>query len=150
LRMKAGFFILFFILLVSGCNSGQTSQDIYMYTDDNPPPYIKTLDDIIDTNGKLENKERFDEFFNSVQQERDDSIRVVKYTTEGDPIIYGYEFENEVINVTIDTRRDGYGQGKIIHKTCTSIIVNEDKEKTSYELDGCTPSIGDNIILTIE
>ena len=31
-----------------------------------------------------------------------------------------------------------------------TIVVNEDKEKTSYELDGCKPSIGDNIILTIE
>ena len=148
--MKAGFFILFLILLISGCNSVQPSHDIYMYTDDNPPPSIKTLDGITVKNGKLENKERFNEFFNNVKQGKDDSIRVVKYTTEGDTIIYIYEFENEVINVTIITRRDGYDQSNIVHATCTSIIVNEDKEKTRYELDGCTPSIGDNIILTIE
>lgn len=148
--MKAGFFTLFLILLVSGCNSVQTSHDIYMYTDDNPPPSIEILDGITVTNGKLENKERFDEFFNNVQQGKDDSIRVVKYTTEGATIIYMYEFESEVINVTIITRRDGYDQSNIVHTTCTSIIVNEDKEKTRYELDGCTPSIGDNIILTIE
>ena len=148
--MQAGFFIFFLMLLVSGCNSVQTSHDIYMYTDNNPPPTIKTIDIRIDTNGKLENKERFDKFFNSVQQGEADRISVVKYTTEGSPIIYDYEFENHVINVTIDTRRDDYGQGNIVHTTCTSIIVNEDKEKTSFELDGCTPSIGDNIILTIE
>ncbi|MEK4426050.1 DUF4362 domain-containing protein [Solibacillus sp. FSL K6-1523] len=150
MRTRTGFFILFFILLVSGCNSEHSAQDIYMYTDDSLPPYIENLEDIINTNGKLENKERFDEFFNSVQQGKDNRIRVVKYTIEGAPIISDYEFENEVISVTIDTRRDGYGQGNIVYTTCTSIIVNEDNEKTSYELEDCRPSIGDNIILTIE
>lgn len=149
MRIKAGFFILSLILLVSGCNSGEKSTDMNM-DKDSIPPYTKTSDDIIDKHGNLENKERLDEFFNNVQQGKDDSIRVVRYTTEGDPIIYSYEFENEEINVTIDTRRDGYGQGNVIYEICTSLKVNEDNERIDYKLEGCSPSIGDHIILTIE
>ena len=146
MKIIARFFILSLILLVSGCTSGEKPIDNNM-NKDSIPPYTKTSDDIIDTHGNLENKERFDEFFNNVQQGKDDNIRVVKYTTEGDPIIYSYAFENEKINVTIDTRRDNYGQGNVIHTICTSI---KDNEKINYELEGCSPSIGDNIILTIE
>jgi hypothetical protein len=43
------------------------------------------------------------------------------------------------INVIIDTTRDGYGQREVIQTTCTSIKVNEDQERTNYELEGCTP-----------
>ena len=149
MRIIVGFFIFSFILLVSGCNSEEKSTDINM-NKDSIPLYTKTSDDIIDKHGNLENKERFDQFFNNVQQGIDDRIRIVRYTTEGDPIIYSYEFENEGINVTIDTRRDGYGQGNIIHKICTSIKVNEDNERINYKLEGCSPSIGDHIILIIE
>ena len=144
-----GFFFLFLILFASGCNSEQQSTHIATHTD-NSPTYNNTSDNIIVRNDTLENKERFDQFLNNLQQGKDDSISVVKYTTEGDPIIYSYEFENEVINVTIDTTRDGYGQGNISHTTCTSIKVNEDKERTNYELVGCTPPIGDTIILTVD
>ena len=72
-----------------GCNSEQQIKDIYMYPD-NIPPYIKMPEDIIDTHGKLENKEWFDEFLLHVQQGVEDHIRVVKYTEEGAPILYDY------------------------------------------------------------
>ena len=147
MRIIAGFYILSLILFVSGCNSEEKSTAINM---NGIPPYTKTSDDIIDNHGNLENQERFEKFFNNVQQGIDDSIRVVRYTTEGDPIIYSYKFENEEINVTIDKRRDEYGQGNVINEICTSLKVNEDNERIDYKLEGCSPSIGDHIILTIE
>lgn len=149
MRIITGFFVFFLTLLVSGCTSEQKSTDPYTQTN-HTPAYVKTMDDIIDRNGKLENKERFDEFLNRVQQGEDDHIRVVKYTTEGNPILYEYEFKKNIIDVIIDTTRDGYGQREVIQTTCTSINVNEDQERTSYELDGCTPPIGGNLILTVE
>ena len=149
LKTINGFFALFLMFLVSGCNSVQKSTDIYMYPD-NIPPYIQTLEDILDTYGELENKGRFDEFLNNVQQGQEDSIRLVKYTTEGAPILYDYEFENDMIKLTIDTRRDGYGQRDIIHTTCNSIKVNEATKRTNYNLEGCDPSIEDSSILIIE
>ena len=142
-------FVLFLILLMFGCNSEQKTTDIYMYPD-NIPPYIKTPEDIIDTHGKIENKERFDEFLLHVQQGVEDHIRVVKYTEEGAPILYDYDFDKEVLNVTIDTRRDGFGQRDIVHATCTSIIVDEATKGTSYKLSDCNPKIEDNVILFVE
>ena len=117
---------------------------------DNIPPYIKMPEDIIDTHGKLENKEQFDEFFLHVQQGVEARIRVVKYTEEGAPILYDYDFDKEILNVTIDTRRDGFGQRDIFHATCTSIIVDEATKGTSYKLKGCNPKIEDNVILFVE
>ena len=138
------------MLLLSGCNSKQKTTDIYMYTEDNMPPYVKGLEDIIDTHGELENKERFNDFLNNVQQGKADNIRVVKYTTEGAPIIYDYEFEKDMIKVTIDTRRDDYGQKEIFHTICTSIEMNKATKKTEYALKGCVPLMENNMILDIE
>ena len=141
-------FVLFLILLMFGCNSEQKTTDIYMYPD-NIPPYIKMPEDIVDTHGKLENKERFDEFLLHVQQGVEDHIRVVKYTEEGAPILYDYDFKKEILNVTIDTRRDGFGQRDIFQTTCTSVIVDEATKGTSYKLKGCNPKIEDNVILFV-
>ena len=130
-------FVLFLILLMFGCNSEQKTTDIYMYPD-NIPPYIKTPEDIIDTHGKIENKERFDEFLLHVQQGVEDHI------------LYDYDFDKEILNVTIDTRRDGFGQRDIFQTTCTSVIVDEATKGTSYKLKGCNPEIEDNVILFVE
>lgn len=148
--MKAinGGFVLFLMLSVSSCNSEQKTTDIYMVDPDNLPPYVQNLEDIIDTHGKLENSERFDEFLLNVQQGVEDNIRVVRYTEEGAPILY--DFDKEILKVTIDTRRDGFGQRDVFHTNCTSIIVDEATKGTSYKLRGCNPQIEDNIILFIE
>ena len=61
-----------------------------------------------------------------------------------------YDFDKEIINVTIDTRRDGFGQRDIVHATCTSIIVDEATKGTSYKLSDCNPKIEDNVILFVE
>ena len=143
------FFVLFLLFLISGCNSVQKSTDIYMYPD-NIPPYIKIQEDIIVTHGELENKERLDEFLNNVQQGKEDIIRVVRYTTEGAPILYDYEFDEDKIKVSIDTRRDEFGQKDIFHTICTSIEVEEATKSTSYSLEGCDPQQENNIILIIE
>ncbi|MGM9945431.1 MAG: DUF4362 domain-containing protein [Lysinibacillus sp.] len=116
---------------------------------DNIPPYIKTPEDIVDTHDKLENKERFDEFLLNVQQGVEDHIRVVKYTEEGAPILYDYDFDKEILNVTIDTRRDGFGQRDIVYTTCTSVIVNEAIKGISYILKDCNLQIEDNVILFV-
>lgn len=149
LKTISGFFVLFLVLLIFGCNSEQKATDIYMYSD-NIPPYIKTPEDIIDTHSELENKERFDEFLLNVQQGVEDNIRVVRYTEEGAPILYDYDFDKEILKVTIDTRRDGFGQKDILHTTCTSIIVDEATKGTSYKLKDCNPKIEDNVILFVK
>ncbi|AST91166.1 hypothetical protein BC6307_07680 [Sutcliffiella cohnii] len=145
------FLVLFLgLLFISGCTGEQKSTDIYMYPDNIPLPYIKVPEDIVDIHGELENKERFDEFFLNVEQGIEDSIRVVRYTTEGAPILYDYDFDKEAIKVKIDSTRDGFGQKEIIHTTCSAIKVDETSSRTSYNLKRCIPKIEDNTILIIE
>ncbi|WBL16973.1 DUF4362 domain-containing protein [Sutcliffiella sp. NC1] len=145
------FFVLFFgLLFISGCTGEQKTTDIYMYPDNISLPYIKFPEDIVDMHGELENKERFDEFLLNVEQGKEDSIRVVRYTTEGDPILYEYDFDKEAIKVKIDTSRDGFGQKEIFHTTCSAIKVDETSNRTSYNVKECVPKIEDSTILVIE
>ncbi len=141
-------FILLLILLISGCNNIQKSTDIYIYSEDEVPPRVWLQENIVEIHGELKNKERFEQFFNNVQQRLTDRIRVVKYTTEGDPIFYDFEYDGEIIKTTIDTRMDQYGHGEIIETTCTSIKEVEMNDHMEYLLDGCEKDI-DNLILVI-
>ena len=141
-------FILLLILLISGCNNIQKSTDIYIYSEDEVPPRVWLQENIVEIHGELKNKERFEQFFNNVQQRLTDRIRVVKYTTEGDPIFYEFEYDGEIIKKTIDTRMDQYGHGEIIETTCTSIKEVEMNDHMEYLLDGCEKDI-DNLILVI-
>lgn len=145
-------FLLLFLglLFISGCKGEQKSTDIYVYPDNMPLPYIKVPEDIVDMHGELENKERFDEFLLNVEQGIEDSIRVVRFTTEGAPILYEYDFDKEIIKLKIDSTRDGFGQKEIIHTSCNAIKVDETSNRTSYNLKGCNPKIEDSTILVIE
>ncbi|MFJ7952601.1 DUF4362 domain-containing protein [Lysinibacillus sp. NPDC096418] len=144
-----GLFILFFILLIYGCNSVDSSTDIYMFPNNIPPYYISSLEDIVETHGELENKTRFDEFINHVYQGKEDHIRVVRYTTEGDPILHDLEYDGKIVKSITDTRRDQYVQGSIIQTTCTSIEEVETNESTEYILKDCERN-GDKNILSIK
>lgn len=147
MKKNYGLFILFLMLLIYGCNSEDRSTDINMFPN-NIPNYISSLEDIVDTHGEIKNKERFDEFLNNVYQGEEDRIRVVRYTTEGDPMLHELEYDGEIINSTTDTRRDQYGHGSITQTTCTSIEEVETNESIKYILEGCEHAI-DNIILVI-
>ncbi|KOS61629.1 hypothetical protein AN161_17100 [Lysinibacillus sp. FJAT-14222] len=123
---------------------------MYIYPNDIPPPYISTPEDIVDAHADLKNQERFEDFLHNVQQGKEDSIRMVRYTTEGDPIVHELEYDGEIIKSTKDPRRDQYGQGSIIHSACSLIEAVETNESTNYLLENCEPPIEDNNILVIE
>lgn len=120
-----------------------------MFPNNIPPYYISSLEDIVETHGELENKTRFDEFINHVYQGKEDHIRVVRYTKEGDPILHDLEYDGEIVKLIIDTRRDQYSQGSITQTTCTSIEEVETNESTEYILKDCE-RIGDKNILSIK
>ncbi|KQL34478.1 hypothetical protein AN959_15700 [Psychrobacillus sp. FJAT-21963] len=114
----------------------------------NIPNYTPASEDVIDMHGEIENKERFQEFLNNVENAKKDSIRVVKYTEKGDPMLHDLEYDGEVIKSTTDTRRDKFGQGSIISTTCTTIEVVETTEKTDYILEGCEDTIDYTVLVT--
>ncbi len=127
--MKKAIWLMIFLLLMSGCS------------------YQPSEEDIVDTHGDITNLEIFMEFIENVQEGKEDKIRVVRYTTEGDPILHDLEFDGEVITSKVDSTRDEFGSGKVSTAACQSIDVIETHERTEYSLTGCSKTNRDNSIL---
>lgn len=140
LKRYIGFLALSSLVLLSGCTDAVNSK----------PKYVEKESDILDKHGEIENKARFDHFLKNVQQGKEDNIRIVHYTKEGDAILHDYELKNKVINVIQDNSHDHYGDTEITKTTCKKIKENKDSDKTSYTLIGCaSPKSIDTEILTI-
>ncbi|AVQ97750.1 hypothetical protein OBCHQ24_01320 [Oceanobacillus iheyensis] len=140
-------FMAFFILIISGCqNSNELTKPVQKPVD--IPVYNSSSEDVVDRNGDIKNIEGFEVFYQNVEQGQKDSIRVVRYTTEGDPMLHYLEYDGEIIKSVRDTRRDTYGEGKVSNANCKTIDVKETEESKDYVLEGCD-RIEDNIILTV-
>ncbi|GAA0494006.1 hypothetical protein GCM10008986_20650 [Salinibacillus aidingensis] len=140
-------FVLIIIVLMAGCQNTENLPNTNQ-KEDNIPNYNPSSEDIVDMHGDIENIDRFKKFINNVEAGQKDSIRVIRYTTEGDPVLRNLEYDGEAIISTSDTRRDKYGKGSINTATCESIEVNETTERTDYLLDDCE-NIIDHTILVI-
>lgn len=138
--------ILFISILLTGCQT--TGNSTNKNFEQNIPDYTPASEDVIDMHGEIENVEKFREFLINVKEGKSDNLRVVSYTEEGNPMLHDLEYDGEVINSNTDTRRDGFGEGSIIHTTCTSIEMVETTERTDYILEGCKDPI-DNTVLVI-
>ncbi len=138
-------YVLFFILIIYGCNVPNKSNDIKM----NPDifPYPKLLEDITDKQGEIENKERFEKFYNNVQQNKTDNIRLVRYTPEGNLVFYYMEYQNEMIYLTIDTKSNINEQKSLIQTTCISLEKVQTNISEKYLLEGCDKTIDNNILI---
>lgn len=134
------------ILLISGCKNLEDS-DRSNPEPTNVPDYTAAPEDVVDMHGEIENLERFEEFKANTDHGIKDKLRIVQYTTEGDPILHELEFDGEVIRSTIDTSRDAYGSGEIYHNTCTSIEVVEGTDLIEYNLVDCDEPIFNTLLV---
>lgn len=145
MKKPISLYILFIMIIITGCQKEENSANT-IGEQNNVPDYTPSIEDIVDMHGEIENKERFEEFLINVEKNQKDSIRVVSYTIEGDPILKDLEYDGEVLNFTTDTRRDKFGAGSISNTSCTSVVLVENTERTDYVLEGCDNTL-DNIIL---
>ncbi|MCM3663704.1 DUF4362 domain-containing protein [Mesobacillus subterraneus] len=129
--MKKVIWFMLILLLMSGCS------------------YNPSDEDIVDTHDEITNLGKFMEFVKNVNQGKEDQIRVVRYTIEGDPMLHDLEYDGEIITSTTDTTRDQFGKGSVSTATCKSITVKETDEGTYYNLSGCNKTNRDNSILVI-
>ncbi|MGG2110598.1 DUF4362 domain-containing protein [Lysinibacillus pakistanensis] len=143
--MKKLYVVLFFIIIIYGCDVPNQSQDINM--DPDIFPYPQLLEDINDKQGEIENKERFEKFYNNVQQNKTDHIRLVRYTHEGNLVFYYLEYQNEIIDLTIDTRSNIYEQKSLIQTNCNSLKKVQTTISEKYSLEGCDQPIDNNLLI---
>ncbi|WP_087998012.1 DUF4362 domain-containing protein [Gottfriedia solisilvae] len=96
--------------------------------------YTPSKTDIVSrNNGDIVNEIRLKEFIENTETGQTDSIRVVGYTKEGDPILTDLTINGEQLKVTRDNTRDEYGDGEIKTFECEKILVEEKK----YSILGC-------------
>ena len=101
-------------------------------------PFVTKHSDVINRLNSLENGERLKEFVNHVKLGEKDSVRVIGYTIEGDPIIDNVAFDGKTLEVKHDTKRDKYGEQKVETYQCKSIEVKQNTSKQDeYLLMGC-------------
>lgn len=73
---------------------------------------------IVDTH--IYNKEKLDTFVNNINKNIPDSLQIVAYTREGDPLIEQLHYDGNVIKLITDNTRD-------------KIALSEQKEINTYE-----------------
>ncbi|KIL51155.1 DUF4362 domain-containing protein [Jeotgalibacillus campisalis] len=128
-----------FVVILSGCSSANEN-DRYGGAD------VDRKRDVIESHGMIENISLLNDFVEHVQAGEKDSLKIVQFTTEGDPIFYQLDYD-ENLNYAIDTTKDSYGSGEINEYQCDSIKKTETSIETSFTLEGC--SGGSQEILTI-
>ncbi|GIN86664.1 hypothetical protein J6TS2_30500 [Heyndrickxia sporothermodurans] len=93
--------------------------------------------EIIETHSTIENIERLNLFVKNVQSNKKDSIRLTRYTTEGDPIFHDLDYHDQKLTFKLDTTQDKFGHGKVETYYCKSIQKKETSTETKYILEGC-------------
>jgi hypothetical protein len=131
--MTAGFLLL---MLVGGCEEPGYQAEIEVGK--KAGDYKPKETDIVNTHGNVENLGRFEEFYENVRNGKEENIRIVFYTEEGDPILHDIRFDGTVFKSVMDTRRDKFGQGKVHTFTCTNIeYTNGEMAENVYRLVDC-------------
>lgn len=105
-------------------------------------------EDIIEsTHGEVTNGERLYEFYENTVDGEEDAVRVITYTTEGDPIYQDLSYGGSGIESVEDSSEDQYGSGEVVTRQCNSIVILSSETELVYVLEGCDPESGMDTIL---
>jgi Domain of unknown function (DUF4362) len=114
--------------------------------------YNPSDEDVVDSHRKITNYDKFMQFVNNINlgKGKNEKIRVVRYTNEGDPLLHDLIYDGKKIISTIDTTRDEFGVQQVDTTICKSIDTKKDKDKTEYVLSGCEKTNRMNTILSVK
>ncbi len=83
---------------------------------------------------KFYNEEKLTAFLGHVYSKKEASIRLVSYTTEGDPIISDVVYDGSKFTVFCDTTRDQFGKKEIAHYEFLNLFEYTRKDDTTLLL----------------
>ena len=104
-------------------------------------------DIIEDRQGEITNAERLYEFYEHTEDGEEDAVRVISYTTEGDPIYQDLHFDGNKIESTEDYREDQFGSGEVVTRQCEFILILTSETEAIYVLRECDPESGRDTVL---
>ncbi|MGO4548486.1 DUF4362 domain-containing protein [Paenibacillus sp. 2TAB23] len=117
--------IVFILLTLAGC--GGYERDSYKQA------AVNETEDVIDRHGDVKNGELLDDFIDGDR----DQVRVVRYTTEGDPLFYALSKLKTGIEVRYDTSQDKFGSSSVKTYTCDSLQKKQATNGYAFEMNGC-------------
>ncbi len=104
---------------------------------------------VIESHGQIDNPQYLDEFIRSVDKGEDAEVRIVSYTSEGDPVFKDLNFNGEEIEYKLDTTQDQFGADKVSKKKCKEINRIDRTKETVYEVS-CGKNTSPIDLLTID
>jgi Domain of unknown function (DUF4362) len=105
--------------------------------------------DVIDMHGSVTHLEKMDEFIDSVTRNQHATLRLIRYTIEGDPIFHDLSYQNQTIEYRLDSTEDQFGKGEVATYFCDALERKETDTLLQYTLTGCTGNNGTIKLLTI-
>lgn len=105
-------------------------------------------EDIIEqTQGEVVNAERLYEFYENTVNGKEDAVRVIRYTIEGDPLYQDLSTNGDGIKSVEDSSEDRFSSGDVATRLCDSIVILSSEAEQVYVLEGCEPESGMDVIL---
>ena len=80
------------------------------------------------------NVDKLYNFISNVESKKQDKIRIVSYTIEGDAMITDLQYDGNIIKCRTDSTRDRFGSRTINYGEYTKIIINENDGYLNYML----------------
>ncbi len=131
------FLLALVMVILSACNSQNSEFEV------NGEDNVRNSDrsvrnvDIRNSHGSIEGIERMIHFYDNVQKGVPSDLRIVHYTSEGDPIITDLKYDGEFVEVKDDSTRDMYGGGGITKINCGNLIEEVNDTQTTYLAVDC-------------
>ncbi|MDQ0194322.1 DUF4362 domain-containing protein [Paenibacillus wynnii] len=124
--MKNRFWLsmVLFTLLIPACGRISTPEEAIQHGD------------VVSDYGVVGNIDKMDEFYNGVQLEKGNEIRIARFTKEGDPIFLYLTRKQGVILLKDDSRKDKNGSHMTTY-TCEKLSKTKEKDSISYQLLNC-------------
>ncbi|EST56703.1 hypothetical protein T458_00025 [Brevibacillus panacihumi W25] len=136
--------LIMLIFILAACNTNdnetnRTNADSGPQSADSTKPYVQGVEnvDVLNTHGSIEGLERMHSFYDNMRNGVPSDLRIVHYTTEGDPMITDLTYNGKLLKVKDDTTRDKYGSGEIRTNSCSNMIEEVNPTNTSYIAVDC-------------
>ncbi|RKP48891.1 DUF4362 domain-containing protein [Cohnella endophytica] len=128
----AGISIFIIVVLLSACGnrlSGLIGK---------PNSASNEKSEVIDMHGNIEHLDKMDEFVRKAENREKASVRIVHYTTEGDPVYHDLNVKGARIVMTYDTTEDSFGSGRVMKYECDKIERTASDTQLLYTVKGCS------------
>lgn len=103
--------------------------------------------DVVSDLGVVGNIDKLDHFISEVSNKKDSSIKITRFTKEGDPVIIRLSYTQNKIKIEEDPSKDKNGDKEKRNYLCTSITKKEQANEVHYLIMDCSPSRSSELLV---